>query len=82
MYTDCFLIITDKLQLCSKGSVTNHSASIGCRSPANIGTFAIDKTFFYEIGAYDEDMWGWGGDNVDLSIRVDTALFVSVVIGF
>ena len=41
-----------------------------CRSPANIGTFAIDKAFFNEIGAYDEDMWGWGGDNVDLALRV------------
>ncbi|KAI0228350.1 putative polypeptide N-acetylgalactosaminyltransferase 9, partial [Lamellibrachia satsuma] len=38
-------------------------------SPANIGTFAIDKTFFDEIGAYDEGMWGWGGENVDLALR-------------
>ncbi|KAI0228993.1 Polypeptide N-acetylgalactosaminyltransferase 2 [Lamellibrachia satsuma] len=39
-------------------------------NPANIGTFAIDKTFFNDIGAYDEDMWGWGGENIDLSLRV------------
>jgi len=38
-----------------------------------MGTFAISKSFFVEIGEYDDDMLGWGGDNVELSLRVNTA---------
>ncbi|KAK2193683.1 hypothetical protein NP493_8g05002 [Ridgeia piscesae] len=39
-------------------------------NPVNMGTFAISKSFFVEIGEYDDDMLGWGGDNVELSLRV------------
>lgn len=34
------------------------------------GIFAIDKSFFYEIGAYDPGFDIWGGDNIDLSFRI------------
>ena len=41
------------------------------RTPAIIGTgAAIDRAFFEEIGALDEEMELWGGENIDLSMRV------------
>lgn len=34
------------------------------------GLFAIDRSYFYEIGAYDEGMNIWGGENLEMSFRV------------
>ncbi|XP_055681573.1 polypeptide N-acetylgalactosaminyltransferase 3 [Lutzomyia longipalpis] len=41
------------------------------RTPAMAGgLFAIDREYFYEIGAYDRAMKIWGGENMELSFRV------------
>lgn len=34
------------------------------------GLFAIDKEYFYRIGSYDEKMKIWGGEEIEMSIRV------------
>ncbi|XP_026168160.1 polypeptide N-acetylgalactosaminyltransferase 18-like isoform X2 [Mastacembelus armatus] len=46
----------------------NHTAPI--RSPALIGCFVVDRKYFEEIGLLDEGMEIYGGENVELGIRV------------
>lgn len=40
-------------------------------TPTMIGcAFAIDREFFYASGAYDSQMMIWGGENVEMSVRI------------
>ena len=38
------------------------ATTIGC-------AFAVDKSFFYKLGAYDESLNIWGGENLELSFK-------------
>lgn len=44
---------------------------VSFRSPAMVGgLFAIHRHYFNEIGQYDKGMNLWGGENLELSLRV------------
>ena len=41
------------------------------RSPTMAGgLFGMDREYFFEIGAYDEEMMIWGAENVEISFRL------------
>ena len=40
-------------------------------SPTMIGcAFAIDREYFFASGSFDKDMLFWGGENVEMSVRI------------
>ena len=45
------------------------------RSVTLIGcALAIDRAYFFEVGAFDEGMEIWGGENIEFPVRVRIAL--------
>uniref|UniRef100_A0A673MPM4 Polypeptide N-acetylgalactosaminyltransferase n=1 Tax=Sinocyclocheilus rhinocerous TaxID=307959 RepID=A0A673MPM4_9TELE len=56
-------------------NLNNSSAPI--RSPALIGCFVVDREYFAEIGLLDEGMEIYGGENVELGVRVRNYIILS-----
>lgn len=53
----------------------NDSATDPLRTPVIIGcAFAMDKEFFYEIGAFDQGMDIIGTENIEISVRVSQSI--------
>ena len=51
--------------------VEGSKPSDSIHTPTMIGcAFAIDREFFFASGAYDNQMMIWGGENVEMSLRI------------
>ena len=51
--------------------VTIASVCLSCRTPAMIGcSFVVNRKFFGEIGLLDPGMDVYGGENIELGIKV------------
>ena len=48
------------------------ATSVSHRSPSVMGIFAADRGFLGEIGGLDGGMTVYGGENVELGIRVSS----------
>lgn len=51
-------------------------ASLFSRTPAMIGcSFVVDREYFGQIGLLDPGMEVYGGENIELGMRVGTTIF-------
>ncbi|RWS25171.1 polypeptide N-acetylgalactosaminyltransferase 13-like protein, partial [Leptotrombidium deliense] len=52
-------------------SYTNNHPTQNADSPTMAGgLFAVNRKYFFEVGAYDDKLEIWGGENLELSFRV------------
>ena len=52
--------------------------SLPVRTPTMAGgLFSIDREYFHHIGAYDEGMQIWGGENLEVAHRNISSLLMS-----
>ena len=45
------------------------------------GLFSIYRKYFFKIGSYDEGMDIWGGENVEISLRVCYCVYMGAYCG-
>lgn len=51
------------------------------RSPTMAGgLLAVERNYFFEIGAYDPGMDVWGGENLELSFRVSLEGRITIIL--
>ena len=44
------------------------------------GLFAVNRDFFFDLGAYDPGMKIWGAENLEMSFRVNFSCFTIFIL--